>query len=614
MKKNDEIKIGKAKGRPMLTWVGKKPLTRAVAYPAQHVESFSANSTQDATAETDWSDWPARFKHGGLLFHGDNKDVLAHLLANGLRGRVKLIYIDPPFDSGADYVRRVKLRGINGASKIEGEEYTVGEQLQYTDIWANDNYLQFMFERLLLLKELLAETGTICLHCDDEKVHHLRLLLDEVMGAQNFLNTVIWDYRRWPTPAPEYQKMHDSILLYAKSKGKHVFNRQYMERTESTERRWKGKSILASHEESGTRRPSDYGDSESQGSPLNDVWNIPIIAPSGHERSDYPTQKPLRLIERLLVGSSDETDVVLDAFIGSGTTAIAAQKLSRHWIGCDINKGAIQTTAKRLQNVMREQAETFGKNAQGELVEREDAPPKPAQLSFTTWRVNDYDLQIQHNEAVELACEHIGITRTRGDSFFDGRLGERLVKIIPFNHPLSPLDLEHIDDELKRRPGEERDVTVVCLGLELKARDWVERHNRNRPVNRYHIIELRTDDKYGGFIKHDPLEARMDARREGDKLIVEIEDVLSPTILQRLNMEQGVFRASIEDWRAVVDCIMIDTDYDGEVFNIALSDIPAKKTDLVEGRYEVQAPPEGSKVAVKIIDMLGEELILTAGV
>lgn len=111
MTKKDEIKIGKAKGRPMLTWVGKKPLSRAVAYPAQHVESFSANARPDAIADNDRADWPTGFDQGGLLFHGDNKDMLAHLLANGFRGKVKLIYIDRPFDSGADYVRKVQLRG-----------------------------------------------------------------------------------------------------------------------------------------------------------------------------------------------------------------------------------------------------------------------------------------------------------------------------------------------------------------------------------------------------------------------------------------------------------------------------------------------------------------------
>ena len=116
-----------------------------------------------------WTDWPAAYLKGGLLFHGDNKEVLAHLLANGFRGKVNLIYIDPPFDSGADYVRKVSLRGAKGTAKIDGEGYTLGEQIQYTDIWANDNYLQFMYERLLLLRELLAPTGSIVLHANSTK-------------------------------------------------------------------------------------------------------------------------------------------------------------------------------------------------------------------------------------------------------------------------------------------------------------------------------------------------------------------------------------------------------------------------------------------------------------
>lgn len=260
---------------------------------------------------------------------------------------------------------------------------------------------------------------------------------------------------------------------------------------------------------------------------------------------------------------------------------------------------------------MREQAELAAKSKQGTLVDDENATPQPTQLAFNTWRVNDYDLQIQHNEAVELACEHIGVTRTRSDSYFDGRLGNRLVKIVPFNHPLSPLDLESIDNELKRRPGEERDVTVVCLGMELAARAWAEQHNRTRPINRFHIIELRTDRKYGGFIKHEPLSAVIEAQRKGDQLVVEITDVFSPTIMQRLNMEEGLFRAHIEDWRAVVDCVLIDTAYNGELFNVVLSDVPAKKQDLVAGRYELNAPLPGSTVAVKVIDMLGEEVVVT---
>jgi hypothetical protein len=144
-KTEQSVKISKAKGRPMLSWVGKKPLTSVKAYPAQHVESFSVEAPKQALAACDWSDWPEQFKQGGLLFHGDNKDVLTYLLANGFRGQIKLIYIDPPFDSGADYVRKVELRGKkNEKNKVEGEDYTLGEQVQYADIWANDNYLQFI--------------------------------------------------------------------------------------------------------------------------------------------------------------------------------------------------------------------------------------------------------------------------------------------------------------------------------------------------------------------------------------------------------------------------------------------------------------------------------------
>ncbi len=121
-----------------------------------------------------------------------------------------------------------------------------------------------------------------------------------------------------------------------------------------------------------------------------------------------------------------------------------------------------------------------------------------------------------------------------------------------------------------------------------------------------------TDSKYGGFIKHEPLEASVSVERKHDEPHIKVEDVFSPTIVQRLNMESGVFRARIDDWRAVVDCILIDTAYDGEVFNVALSDIPEKKADLVQGEYKVPAPAKGSQVAVKIIDMLGEELIVTA--
>ena len=630
-KKPTEVSITRAKGRPMLSWVGKKPLGRVTAFPAQAIERFSASNASNAApaqglGSADWSKWPQGLPQGGLLYHGDNKEVLAHLLANGFRGQVKLIYIDPPFDSGADYVRKVQLRGPKGTLKIDGEDYALGEQVQYTDIWSNDNYLQFMYERLLMLKELLSEDGALYLHCDWHKVHLLRCMVEEVFGSENFRNEIIWAYPgREMHISNKFNAKHDTLLYVAKSEQAKV-NMAAVALEYDKEERVKGLRRKVEMDADGREwvwetRGQAAGQEPykryldeilEDGRALNDVWtDVQFLRGNDPERVGYPTQKPPALLERIILASSNEGDLILDCFIGSGTTAAVAQKLGRRWIGCDINKGAIQTTAKRLQGVMRDQAQTLAAaSSQGELVARDDAPPAPCQLGFSTWRVNDYDLHIQHNEAVELACQHLGITRTRTDPYFDGTRASLLVKIIPLNHPLTPLDLEALRTELKNRPEEERDMLVVSLGQEHKAREWVAQYNHNRPVNKIHLIELRTDRKAGGFIKHEPMSVQAHLERDGNTLVVQIDDVVSPSIIARLDLQEGIFRASIPDWRAVVDCVLIDTQHDGEVFNVALADVPARKQDLVAGRYELPAPPTGATVAVKLIDMLGEECVV----
>ncbi|MEW6488729.1 MAG: DNA methyltransferase [Thermodesulfobacteriota bacterium] len=143
--------------------------------------------------------------------------MLAHLLANGFRGKVNLIYIDPPFDSGADYVRKVSLRGAKGTAKIDGESYTLGEQIQYTDIWANDNYLQFMYERLLLLKELLSEAGFLFVHLNTDRVHYVKLMMDEVFGPSGFRNEIIWKRTAAHGDIAGVGNVHDIMLVYGGS-------------------------------------------------------------------------------------------------------------------------------------------------------------------------------------------------------------------------------------------------------------------------------------------------------------------------------------------------------------------------------------------------------------
>ena len=616
----EAVKVGKVGGRSMLSWVGKRALANVQAFPAQLVETYGEQAPNGAL----WDKWPDGLRRGGLLYHGDNKEVLAHLLANGFRGQVKLIYIDPPFDSGADYVRKVELRGPKGKVKLEGEAYTLGEQIQYTDIWANDNYLQFMYERLLMLKELLAEDGFIALHCDDARNAYLRIMLDEVFGHSSFRNEVIWHYSGWNRYLESgLNNRHDSILVYGKSKFAKFrpvtvpweSKESYVAaRKQQVHIAPDGREFVLSDAGGGQRVERFLDEAIAEGRPIDDVWKLDKLNNSSKESVNYETQKPEPLLRRVIEWGSVAGDLVLDCFIGSGTTAAVAQKLGRRWIGCDINKGAIQTTAKRLQRVMADQANENGKPAQGKLLGDADAP-SPAQIGFTHWRVNDYDLAIQHNEAVNLACEYLGVERLRSDSFFDGLLGKRLVKIIPFGHPLSPIDLEAIRSELDARPDEDRAITVVCLGKELASEAWLVEWNRLRKkkTDPHHIevIELRNDPKYGGFIQHEQAQGRVAVRRKSGKLHVEIKDFVSPGILQRLAQQSGVVQAKVADWRAMVDSVMIDTAYDGGVFNVVHADVPARKTDFVAGDYELEAPDGETTVAVKITDMLGEEVLVT---
>jgi hypothetical protein len=198
---------------------------------------------------------------------------------------------------------------------------------------------------------------------------------------------------------------------------------------------------------------------------------------------------------------------------------------------------------------------------------------------------------------------------------YEGELGKKLVKIIPFNHPLSPVDLEEIKKELDARPEDERDVVVVSLGKELAVDGWLEdwnryRKNRNVP-NKIEVIELRTDERYGKFFEHKPARARVEIKREDEKATIRILDFISPTILERLEQQAGVLTPQIEDWRSMVDSIVIDTAYNGKVFNVIYSDVPEHKSDLVAGEYELEVSKKKTTVAVKITDMLGEEVLET---
>ena len=600
----EKIKISPAKGRPMLRWVGKKALDYVKGFPAQLVEVFDPLNTGQKIETPTYEELKDNWQN--LLFHGDNKEVMATLIENGFRGKIDLIYIDPPFMSGADYVRKVQLRGMKKLGTLVIDEASLLQQVTYEDIWRRDHYFQFMYERLLLMKELLSEDGAIYVHVNWYAGHYIKIIMDEIFGNDNLVNEIIWEYRTGGAPAKRagFAQKHDTIFLYSKSLEK--FDSKF---NKLKERIYYEKAFFSEQKDEEGRFYADVILRDVIGGKvllnINDelveISTKPVLNVSS-ECLNFDTQKPEGLLKVLLMASSDPNDIVMDCFIGSGTTARAAQQFGRRWIGCDINKGAVQMTSKTLQQIILEQTKKTRKKAEEDEL--------PTYYSFGIYQVNDYDLRLLKIEAMELAVQHIGIQRVRTDAFFDGMFGKTLVKIIDFNHPLTLLDLQLIQDELTKRPSEDRDITIVCLGKELAVEPQIEEWNKKHPVNKIKVIELKTDKKYGSFLIHKPAEAKIAAKKVGkNKVIVEIQDFISPTIIERLNIQSGVLRVKIPDFRCMIDTVLIDNDYDGKTFHIVYSDVPQKKDDLVQGKYEIELPNPKVKIAVKIIDMLGEEVL-----
>lgn len=323
------------KGFPELRWTGKRPYRSSQYYPAQLRESYG-------DAQDGWIN---------KIFWGDNLQVMSHLLKE-FRGKIDLIYIDPPFDSKADYKKKIDVRGVGKATS----DATSFEEKQYGDIWTNDEYLQFMFERLIIMRDLLSDKGTIYLHCDWHRSHQLKLIMDEVFGVNHFRNEIIWSYSTLGRPNDRFAQKHDTIFAYGKTE--QTFFNVEEAKVPYTEEYIRSHFRDVDDEGRQCRKRFDAGKWRTyypdSGMIPNDVWDIPYENSMSKNRLDYPTQKPEALLERLIKSATVKGDLVFDCFMGSGTTQAVAMKLGRRFIGADINLGAIQTTTKRLLSIAAE--------------------------------------------------------------------------------------------------------------------------------------------------------------------------------------------------------------------------------------------------------------------
>ena len=284
-----------------------------------------------------------------LLFWGENRTIINSLL-DTLENKISLIYIDPPFATGGDFNLKIQI----------GEDGKYIDDIAYKDKWKEglDSYLTFLYERLVKMKRLLAYNGSIYVHLDWHISHYVKLILDEIFGIENFRNEIIWAY-----PAASVKTRHffirsyDTILFYSKSND-YVFNNDpniYMEYSNRVKNALKKDEQGTFYYQGGSHNGKKLSRKVyvvQEGIFPRDVWNdIPYIRANTSEYQGFSTQKPERLLKRIILASTNEKDIVADFFCGSGTTLAVAEKLGRRWVGSDINKYAIHISRKRILNI-----------------------------------------------------------------------------------------------------------------------------------------------------------------------------------------------------------------------------------------------------------------------
>ena len=249
-----------------------------------------------------------------------------------------LAYMDPPFNTGRAFM-------------------TSGDapRTAFVDRFESVNeFVRYVVARARLAWNLLLPGGSLVVHVDPSTSHYLKVALDGELGASQFASEIVWRYRRWPVNTPNFQAMHDVLLRYVKGAEEPIFHVEYEPLAPSTQKTFGTGKQRASKDASGRRAPSQASETEaSPGVPLADVWEIPIVAPSGRERTGYPTQKPIALLKRLVRTLSNPGGWVLDPFCGSGTTLAAAVELGRNAIGIDSSSVAIEYTEKRLDTARK---------------------------------------------------------------------------------------------------------------------------------------------------------------------------------------------------------------------------------------------------------------------
>jgi DNA modification methylase len=479
-----------------LVWNGKTNNVCNVVLPFQIIEQVDEPRTEKSKTPSllFGLDKRGRQKDGwnNKLIWGDNKLILSSLKNGPIReeiekqGGIKLIYIDPPFDVGADFSMDIEI-----GDETFTKNPSIIEEIAYRDTWGKgtDSFICMIYERLLLMKDILAKEGSIYVHCDWRLQSNIRNILNEIFGVANFMANIVWCYQSRQFSKKYWNRKHDDIIAFCKTDN-NIFNwdddlviehysdstiEKYKLKDEKGYYRICGRGISGSPVKSAKDLDPSWEINHPElvvrnylgkGFAPPDYWKIDIINQVANERLDYPTQKPERLIERIIAASSNEGDIVADFFCGSGTTAAVAEKLGRKWIATDIGKFAIHTTRKRLLGVQRELKKT-GKPYRAFEVLNLGKYERQHYVAVNQDLREEEKLKLQESKEqafIELILKAYHAEKVEGISYFHGKKAGRLVVVGPVNLPVTRLFVEEIILECRKQQFTRVDI----LGFEFE--------------------------------------------------------------------------------------------------------------------------------------------------
>ncbi len=478
-----------------LLWNGKTNEVTNVVLPFQVIEQID-----EPREGKEFGDGGTLFDMSGKqitgwtnkLIWGDNKLILSSLKNGPMRkeidaqGGLKLIYIDPPFDVGADFSMDIEI-GDGEEAESFTKKPSVIEEIAYRDTWGKgaDSFIAMIYERLKLMRELLAEDGSIYVHCDYRVSSYLRLIMDEIFGKDNFQNEIVWGYRIQGVGKKFWARKHDTILYYKKTdnyifnpeKERNVYNGPFIdtlvEPSKINELTEKDIKKIEEYIKDRKSLPNSLKDKLFDGYYsevfVRDVWDCdytkPLISGSS-QYLGYPTQKPEGLFERIIKASSNEGDLIADFFCGSGTTLAVAEKMNRKWIGTDLGKFGIHTSRKRMIGVQRE-LKKAGKDFRAFEILNVGRYERESFLNTNDdLRAEEKAKQAQRKEQEFIKLILSAYKAETVESFVNvvGKKRDRLVAVGPINLPVSQKFIQEIVNELK-----EKNVTKVdVLGFDYE--------------------------------------------------------------------------------------------------------------------------------------------------